>query len=83
MANAHKIYVITIQSSASSEAKHGGAYFLAVYESIEDPMAAPGPYENPGPPFLGGRAQLVTFVLTLTHSHTASALQRALQQDLF
>ena len=24
-------------------AKHGGAYFSAVYGSIEDPVAAPGP----------------------------------------
>ena len=72
-----------IQSGASSRAKHGGAYFSAVYGSIEDPMAAPGPYENLGPPFLGGSAQPVTFVLPLTHAHTASAPQRALQQDLF
>ena len=50
-----------LQSGASSQAKHGGAYFSAVYESIEDPMAAPGPYENLGPPFLGGSAQPVTF----------------------
>ena len=35
-----------VQSGASSRAKHGGAYFSAVYGSIEDPMAAPGPYEN-------------------------------------
>ena len=72
-----------IQSGASSQAKHGGAYFLAVYGSIEDLLAAPGPYENLGPPFLGGSAQPVTFVLPLTHAHTASAPQRALQQDLF
>ena len=32
-----------IQSGASSLAKHGGAYFSAVYGSIEDPVAAPGP----------------------------------------
>ena len=72
-----------LQSGASSQAKHGGAYFSAVYGSIEDPLAAPGPYENLGPPFLGGSAQPVTFVLPLTHAHTASAPQRALQQDLF
>ena len=57
-----------IQSGASSRAKHGGAYFSAVYGSIDDPMAAPGPYENLGPPFLGGSAQPVTFVLPLTHT---------------
>ena len=45
-----------LQSGASSHAKHGGAYFSAVYGSIEDPLAAPGPYENLGPPFLGGSA---------------------------
>ena len=45
-----------VQSGASSRAKHGGAYFSAVYGSIEDPMAAPGPCENLGPPFLGGSA---------------------------
>ena len=72
-----------VQLSKSSRAKHGGAYFSAVYGSIEDPMAAPGPYENLGPPFLGGSAQPVTFVLPLTHAHTASVPQRALQQDLF
>ena len=32
-----------VQSGASSLAKHGGAYFSAVYGSIEDPVAAPGP----------------------------------------
>ena len=57
-----------LQSGASSQAKHGGAYFSAVYGSIEDPLAAPGPYENLGPPFLGGSAQPVTFVLPLTHT---------------
>ena len=31
-----------VQSGASSPAKHGGAYFSAVYGSIEDPVAAPG-----------------------------------------
>ena len=57
-----------VQSGASSHAKHGGAYFSAVCGSIEDPMAAPGPCENLGPPFLGGSAQLVTFVLPLAHT---------------
>ena len=45
-----------IQSGASSQAKHGGAYFSAVFWSIKDLLAAPGPYESPGPPFLGGSA---------------------------
>ena len=36
------IYIM-VQSGASSPAKHGGAYFSAVYGSIEDPVAAPGP----------------------------------------
>ena len=34
---------------ASSPAKHGDAYFSAVYESIQDLIAAPGPYENQEP----------------------------------
>ena len=38
-----------IQSGASSLAKHGGAYFSAVYGSIQDPIAAPGPYETQEP----------------------------------
>ena len=37
--------ILYIQSGASSLAKHGAAYFLAVYGSIKDPIAAPGPYE--------------------------------------
>ena len=41
---------------------------MAVFGSIKDPLAAPGPYENLGPPFLGGSAQPVTFVLPLTHT---------------
>ena len=63
-----QLQIILLQSGASSQAKHGGAYFSAVYGSIEDPLAAPGPYENLGPPFLGGSAQPVTFVLPLTHT---------------
>ena len=65
-----------IQSGASSRAKHGGAYFSAVYGSIEDRMAAPGPYESLGPPFSGDSAQPVTFVLPLTHAHTAIPVTR-------
>ena len=38
-----------LQSGASSRAKHGGAYFSAVYGSLQDPIAAPGPYENQEP----------------------------------
>ena len=38
-----------LQSGASSPAKHGGAYFSAVYGFIQDPIAAPGPYENQEP----------------------------------
>ena len=59
---------VYLQSGASSQAKHGGAYFSAVYGSIEDPLAALGPYEDLEPPFLGGSAQPVTFVLPLTHT---------------
>ena len=35
-----------VQSGASSLAKHGGAYFSAVCGSKQDPIDAPGPYEN-------------------------------------
>ena len=38
-----------VQSGASSLAKHGGAYFSAVCGSIQDPIAAPGAYENQEP----------------------------------
>ena len=38
-----------VRSGASSLAKHGGAYFSAVCGSIQDPIAAPGPYENQEP----------------------------------
>ena len=38
--------MICIQSGRSGLAKHGGAYFSAIYGSIEDPIAVPGPYEN-------------------------------------
>ena len=34
-----------LQSGASSLAKHGGAYFSAVYGSIQDPIAAPGLFD--------------------------------------
>ena len=34
-----------IQSGASSPAKHGDAYFSAVYGSIKDPIVAPGLFE--------------------------------------
>ena len=35
-----------LQSGRSSPAKHGDAYFSAVYGFMKDPIAAPGPYEN-------------------------------------
>ena len=38
--------IICLQSGRSSLAKHGGAYFSAVYGFMKDPIAAPGPYEN-------------------------------------
>ena len=37
---------LSLQSGRSSLAKHGGAYFSAVYGFMKDPIAAPGPYEN-------------------------------------
>ena len=39
---------IDIQSGASSQAKHGGAYFSAVSGSIKDLIAVPGWHEVPG-----------------------------------
>ena len=35
-----------IQADRSSLAKHGGAYFSAIYGFMKDLIAAPGPYEN-------------------------------------
>ena len=35
-----------LQSGASSRAKHGGAYFSAVYGFMKGPIAAPRLYEN-------------------------------------
>ena len=34
-----------VQSGRCSPAKHGGAYFSAVYGFMKDPIAAPGPFE--------------------------------------
>ena len=34
-----------VQSGASSLAKHGGAYFSAVFGSIQDPIGAPGLFD--------------------------------------
>ena len=36
-----------LQSGASSQAKHGGAYFSAVTGSIQDPFFVPGRHEVP------------------------------------
>ena len=35
-----------IQSGACSPAKHGDAYFSAVYGFMKDPIATPGPYKH-------------------------------------
>ena len=40
------VFFSLVQSGRSSLAKHGGAYFSAVYGFMKDPIAAPGPYEN-------------------------------------
>ena len=40
------IKAMKLQSGRSSLAKHGGAYFSAVYGFIKDPIAAPGSYGN-------------------------------------
>ena len=37
---------VDVQSGRSSLAKHGGAYFSAVYGFMKDPIAVPGLYEN-------------------------------------
>ena len=43
-ANGNEAY--EVQSGRCSRAKHGDAYFSAVYGSIQDPIAAPRPCEN-------------------------------------
>ena len=57
-----------LQSGASSRAKHGGAYFSAVYGSIKDPIAATGPYETLEPPKLVGIATAPT-LFTISAKH--------------
>ena len=44
----HCVTMHGVQSGASSQAKHGGAYFSAVRGSIEDPIAVPGRHEVTG-----------------------------------
>ena len=44
----HRTSLLNVQSGASSQAKHGGAYFSAVSGSIKDPTAVPGWHEVPG-----------------------------------
>ena len=39
------IFIVMLQSGASSRAKIGGAYFSDVTGSIQDPIAVPGPCE--------------------------------------
>ena len=41
----HLLFSYFLQSGASSLAKHRGAYFSAVYGSIQDPIAAPGLFD--------------------------------------
>ena len=59
----------SLQSGASSLAKQGGAYFSAVCGSIQDPIAAPGPYENQEPQKLVGIASAPTLFTTSTKHH--------------
>ena len=56
-------------SGRSSRAKNGGAYFSAVYASIKDPMAPPGPYETLEPPKLVGIAPAPTLFTTSAKHH--------------
>ena len=60
---------IQLQSGASSLAKHGGAYFSAVCWSMQDLIAAPGPYENQEPQKLVGIASAPTLFTTSTKHH--------------
>ena len=47
MASFHETHFYDmVQSGRCSLAKHGDAYFLAVYGLMKDPIAAPGLYEN-------------------------------------
>ena len=39
------LLLLFLLSGASSLAKHGGAYFSAVFVFMKDPIAAPGPFE--------------------------------------
>ena len=41
-----RFFSLFILSGRCSLAKHGDAYFSAVYGFTKDPIAAPGPYEN-------------------------------------
>ena len=65
----HQITTV-LQSGASSQAKLRGAYFLAVYGSIKDPMAAtgPGPNETLEPSKLVGIATAPT-LFTISAKH--------------
>ena len=46
--NTEELISRPLQSGASSQAKHGGAYFSAVSGSIKDPIAVLGRREVPG-----------------------------------
>ena len=58
-----------LHSGVSSQAKHRGAYFSAVYGSIKDPMAPPVPYETLEPPKLVGIATAPTLFTTSAKHH--------------
>ena len=55
-----------VQSGASSLAKHGGAYFSAVYGFIQDPIAAPGLFDIQVRQILVGIASAPTLFTTST-----------------
>ena len=58
-----------LQSGRCSLAKHGDAYFSAVYGFMKDPIAAPGPCENQEFQKLVGIAPAPTLFTTSTKHH--------------
>ena len=60
---------VLIQSGRCSLAKHGDAYFSAICRSIQDPIAAPGLYENQECQKLVGIASTPTLFTTSTRHH--------------
>ena len=66
-----------IQSVASSLAKHGGAFFSAVYGFMKDLIAAPGPYENQEPQKLVAIASATTLFTTSATHHGSHGVDKS------